>query len=183
MLEQFLAALIDFLLRLEVRLRGDGIELRLLNLLREAGINGGHVVGVRLLEIALAGLCGGGQVLVFQVGKQLSFFYVRASLYMKFFDGRADLRSNGCLLQGIDHGFRGNHLRDGGALRRRSLHGDNRLLFLFVLAATAGEAEYCGDSTEKECRSAARRQGGDHCRSHGVVRTPVSVCKLARATR
>src|SRR5205809_3876024 len=33
-----------------------------------------------------------------------------------------------------DLGFRGNHLRDGGALRRRSLHGDNRLLFLFVLA-------------------------------------------------
>ena len=110
LLEQFLAALIDFLLRFEIRLRGDGVELCLLNLLRKASINGGHVVGVRLLEIALGGFRGGGQILVFQLCKQLSFFNSRASLHVEFLDGRTDLRRDCGLLQRIDYGFRRNHL-------------------------------------------------------------------------
>src|SRR5437879_506847 len=98
LLEQFLAALIDFLLRFEIRLRGDGVELCLLNLLRKAGINGGYVVGVRLLEIALGGFRGGGQILVFQLCKQLPFLNSRASLHVEFLNGRADLRRDCGLL-------------------------------------------------------------------------------------
>ena len=56
MLEKFLAALVDLLLRFEARLSGYGVQFRLLNLLRETGANGGHVAGVCLFEIAFAGL-------------------------------------------------------------------------------------------------------------------------------
>src|SRR6266849_5716251 len=98
LLEQFLAALVDFLLCIEVRLRGDGVEFRLLNLLRKAGANSGDIVGFRLFEITFAGLRGRGQITVFEFSQQLSFFYARASLYMEFSYRRAYLGGDSGLL-------------------------------------------------------------------------------------
>src|SRR6266851_3612976 len=110
LLKQFLATLVDFLLGIEVRLRGDGVQFRLLNLLREAGANRGCVVGFRLVEIALAGLRGGGQITVFQFGEQLALFNSRATLHVEFLNGRADLWGDGGLLERKHHRFRRNYL-------------------------------------------------------------------------
>ncbi len=183
LLEQFLAALVDFLLGIESRLRRGGLQFGLLNLLRQTGANGRNVVSFRLFEVTLARLRRRGQILVFEFGKQLSFFYPSASLHIKFPDGRGYLRGDRSLLKRIDDRFGGNDLGNGRALRRRGLHRDDGIFFLFGLAAAACK-ERCETNHQHGKGRTIAPEGSKTVRQfHGVVSTPVRVCKFASATR
>ena len=183
LLKKFLAAFVELLLRIKGRLRRGGIEFRLLDLLWKTGIHGGDVGGLRLFEIALGGFHRGGQILVLQNGEQLSFFHAAPALHQELSDRRSDFGRDGSLLQRIDDPFGRNGLRNRSAPRRCDLHRDERLLFLLGLVAAVRKKWRAHNARAQKRGAAPPMDSRTDNQLHGVVSTPVRVCRFASATR
>ena len=105
LLKKFLPAVVDFLLRGKEFFGGLRVELGLLNFLGQVGNRGGLVGGLGLIVGAFVLLGRGREVAVLKHRQQLAFVYPAAAFDVESFDRRADLGSDGRLLQREENGF------------------------------------------------------------------------------
>src|SRR6476659_283281 len=129
LLKKLLAAVIDFLLRVELLPCSLRIELGLLNLLRQIGGSGGFIRCLCLIVGALVFLRGGGEIAVFQNSQQLSCTNAASAIDQKLLYGSADLRNDGGLRYGEKHRVSGELLFQRCFFNLNKLNRNNASFF------------------------------------------------------
>ena len=79
------------------------------------GAGQGLIGGLRLFVLMLALFGRGRQIAALQFGEQLARANVVAAIHQNAFHRSADLGSDVGLIDGIEHGVRGDHVIDGAA--------------------------------------------------------------------
>ena len=142
LIEKLLAALIDFLLRIQRLLGLLRVRLCLLDFFRQIGGGGRLVSRLGLIVSAFCVLRCGGEIAVLQHREQFSFAHRAAALHQKFLYWSADLRHDGGLLPREQNCLCVDNVLNLSFLYRDNLHGDCRFLVALVRRAAGGN--YCG---------------------------------------